>query len=214
MFSSVAENDIMLGYLSLMFGLVFVQNFVLSQFLGLCPFLGVSKKQSIALGMGLAVVFVMVMSCIATFFFYFLVLVPLEAGEYLDIASFILIIAALTQLVELVIKKHSPSLYEALGIYLPLLSTNCAVLGATQLKIAEFGQKVASGSLSFWDAFAQNTIIGIFGGLGFTLAIFLMASLRERLDTAPVPDSLKGTPLAFIVTACMALAFFGFAGII
>ena len=201
-------------YLTLMFGLVFVQNFVISQFLGLCPFLGVSQKKSAALGMGAAVIFVMALSCIVTFLFYFLVLIPLGSGDYLDIVGFILIIASLVQFVELAVKKLSPSLYEALGIYLPLICTNCAVLGSTQLKIAEFGQKVSAGTMSFWDAFAQNVIIGVFGGVGFALAMFLMASIRERLDSAPVPESLKGMPVSFITAACMALAFFGFTGIL
>ncbi len=200
-------------YFALMFGLVFVQNFVLSQFLGLCPFIGVSKRRDSAIGMGVAVIFVMTLACIVTMLFYKLVLtraawMGLGMSEYLDIVSFILVIAALVQFVEIVMRKVAPALYQMLGIYLPLITTNCAILGATQLKFKDYGQ------LPLGEALLKNTILGIFGGIGFTLAIFLMAGIRERLEHAPIPECMKGVPIAFIAAACMALAFFGFAGIV
>lgn len=199
-------------YLALMFGLVFVHNFVLNQFLGLCPFVGVSKKKSAALGMGAAVVFVMVLACASTFLLYELVLVRFGMAMYLDIVGFILLIAALVQLVEIVMRKATPGLYKALGIYLPLICTNCAVLGSTQMRVTGLSAKIASGEMSFMAALTENTALGLFGGIGFALALFLMAGIRERLENAPVPKALAGIPIAFIAAAGMALAFFGFAG--
>lgn len=195
-------------YLTLMFGMVFVQNFVLNQFLGICPFIGVSKKRSSATGMGMAVIFVMGLSCFATMLIYKMVLIPWHLQDYLDIISFILIIAALVQFVEIVMKKVAPDLYQALGIYLPLISTNCAVLGSTQMRLLDYS------ALSLPEALVKNTALGIFGGVGFTLALFLMACIRERLEKAPIPPALRGVPVAFIAAAGMALSFFGFAGII
>ncbi len=197
-------------YFTLMFGLVFVQNFVLSQFLGLCPFIGVSKRRDSALGMGMAVVFVMTLACVVTMAFYKLVLVPLGAQDYLDIVSFILVIASLVQFVEVAMKKVAPALYKMLGIYLPLITTNCAILGATQMKLTQLG----SPDVSLGHALFINALLGIFGGLGFTLAMFLMSGIRERIELAPVPKCMKGVPIAFIAAAGMALAFFGFAGIV
>jgi len=200
-------------YFALMFGLVFVQNFILSQFLGLCPFIGVSKRRDSALGMGISVIFVMALACIVTMLFYKLVLTAkrwehLEMGEYLDIVSFILVIAGLVQFVEIVMRKIAPALYQMLGIYLPLITTNCAILGATQMRLAQYGK------LPLAEALLKNTVLGVFGGLGFTLAILLMAGIRERLEQAPVPQCMRGVPIAFISAACMALAFFGFGGIV
>ncbi len=195
-------------YFTLLFGMIFVQNFVLNQFLGICPFIGVSKKRDSAIGMGLAVIFVMALACFATMLIYKLVLQPYGLDQYLDIISFILIIAALVQFVEIVMKKAAPDLYQALGIYLPLISTNCAVLGSTQLRMTEYAQ------LGLADALAHNTALGIFGGIGFTLALFLMATIRERLELAPVPPAFRGIPIAFIAAAGMALSFFGFTGIV
>ena len=195
-------------YLALMFGMVFVQNFVLNQFLGLCPFIGVSKKRDAAVGMGIAVVFVIGISCFITMFVYKEILVPYGMEEYLDIMSFILIIAALVQFVEIVMKKISPDLYQALGIYLPLISTNCAVLGSAQLRLSDYSR------LPLAEALAKNTALGIFGGLGFMLALFLMATIRERMERAPIPPALRGVPIALLAAAGMALGFFGFSGII
>ena len=198
----------MKDYFVLMFGMIFVQNFVLNQFLGICPFIGVSKKRDSAIGMGMAVIFVMGLSCFATMTIYKLVLIPYRLDQYLDIISFILIIAALVQFVEIVMKKATPDLYQALGIYLPLISTNCAVLGSTQMRMIDYA------ALPLAEALAKNTALGVFGGIGFTIALFLMACIRERLETAPVPKALKGIPVAFIAAAGMALSFFGFTGIV
>ncbi len=195
-------------YLVLMFGMIFVQNFVLNQFLGICPFIGVSKKRDSAIGMGLAVIFVMALACFATMVVYKLVLIPFGLDQYLDIISFILIIAALVQFVEIVMKKVTPDLYQALGIYLPLISTNCAVLGSTQMRVIDYA------ALPLAEALAKNTMLGIFGGVGFTVALFLMACIRERLETAPIPKAFRGIPVAFIAAAGMALSFFGFTGIV
>lgn len=195
-------------YFILMFGMIFVQNFVLNQFLGICPFIGVSKKRDSAIGMGLAVIFVMGLSCFCTMLIYKLLLLPYGLDQYLDIMSFILIIAALVQFVEIVMKKVAPDLYQALGIYLPLISTNCAVLGSTQMRVADYAQ------LSLPEALAQNTALGIFGGIGFTVALFLMACIRERMESSPIPPALRGIPIAFIAAAGMALSFFGFTGIV
>ena len=201
-------------YLLLMFSLIFAQNFILSRFLGLCPFVGVSKRLAAALGMGTAVVFVMTMSCAATFLFYHYVLAPFGMGDFLDIVGFILVIASLVQLVETIMKKTAPGLYASLGIYLPLITTNCAILGATQLRLADLSGQAAAGAIGAGEAFLQNTALGLFGGMGFALALFLMASIRERLEEAPVPKALQGVPIAFIAGAAMALAFYGFQGMV
>ncbi len=195
-------------YFVLMFGMIFVQNFVLNQFLGICPFIGVSKKRDSAIGMGLAVIFVMGLACFATMIVYKLLLIPFGLDQYLDIISFILIIAALVQFVEIVMKKAAPDLYQALGIYLPLISTNCAVLGSTQMRVIDYA------ALPLAEALTKNTLLGIFGGIGFTVALFLMACIRERLETAPIPKAFRGIPVAFIAAAGMALSFFGFTGIV
>lgn len=202
-------------YFALMFGLVFVQNFVLSQFLGLCPFIGVSKKRDQAIGMGMAVIFVMTLASIVTMLIYKgLFLMPslrhLEMHRYLDIVAFILVIASLVQFVEIAMRKMAPALYQTLGIYLPLITTNCAILGATQMKLQVFASDEVSLGMALW----LNALLGIFGGIGFTLALFLMAGIRERLEKAPVPESFRGVPVAFLAAAGMALAFLGFAGIV
>jgi len=200
-------------YLTIMFGLVFVQNFILSQFLGLCPFIGVSKNRSSALGMGMAVIFVMVLASVSTMALYkgvFLneTLIKYEMDKYLDIVSFILMIAALVQFVEIAMKKMAPALYQTLGIFLPLITTNCAILGATQMNVVKFS------GLGFAESLIKSALLGVAGGIGFTLALFLMAGIRERLENAPLPESMKGVPIAFIAASGMALAFLGFQGII
>ena len=196
-------------YLKIIFAAVFVQNFVLSKFLGLCPFIGVSKKRGSAIGMGLAVIFVMTLASAATMLIYQKLLYPHKMHIYLDIVSFIVVIAALVQFVELAMRKLAPSLYKALGIYLPLITTNCAVLGVTQLNL-EF-TKLENVSLT--DCLLRSIVNGVFAGVGFTLALVLMAGIRERLESSPVPKCMRGVPIAFIAAGCMALAFFGFAGI-
>ena len=183
---------------------IFINNYVLSQILGLCPFLGVSRKLDSALGMGLAVVFVMVMASFFTFLIYKYVLVPYDIA-YLRTIAFILVIAGLVQFVEMVIENVSPVLYHSLGIFLPLITTNCAVLGVAVLN-TEAG--FLDGNLGLLKAVVQ----GLGAGLGFTLALLLMAGIRERLEIANIPENLKGLPITFIVAGLMAMAFLGFSG--
>ena len=198
-------------------GSIFVSNFVLARFLGLCPYIGVSKQLDSALGMGMAVIFVMSMASIVTWTIYTYFLYPGESNilykifqtetaepidlRYLRTITFILVIAALVQFVEMVIQKASPGLYRSLGIYLPLITTNCAVLGVSLLNI--------DSSFNF----IESLVNGFTSGIGFTLALVLMAGLREKLELANVPNALRGVPIAFIVAGCMALAFNGFAGL-
>ncbi|NOR14668.1 MAG: electron transport complex subunit RsxA [Candidatus Aminicenantes bacterium] len=178
---------------------IFVQNYVLYYFLGICPFLGVSKRIDSAVSMGMAVTFVMTITAVVSWMINHWILIPFKL-DYLQIVSFILVIAALVQLVEMFIRKISPPLYQALGIYLPLITTNCAIMGLALL--------TALRNYNFIHA----VIFGVGSGLGFTLAIVLMASIREQLDLADVPESLKGAGIALIVAGIMALAFTGFSG--
>lgn len=180
---------------------VFVNNFVLARFLGICPFLGVSKKVETALGMGMAVIFVMTVASVVTWFIQYLILIPFGI-EYLQTIAFILVIASLVQLVEMVIQKTSPVLYQSLGIFLPLITTNCAVLGVAVLNI----QKDYS--------FLESVVFAMGAGLGFTLAMVLFAGLRERTDLCPVPKSFQGTALALVTAGLLSLAFMGFAGLV
>lgn len=193
--------------LSIIIGMVFINNFVLSKFLGLCPFLGVSRQTKPALSMGVAVIFVMTSSGILTWLFYRFILIPFNL-IYLRTIVFILVIATFVQIVEIVILKKSPALYRALGIYLPLITTNCAVLGVTVLNIDTFfvNGKVLQGS------FILSLLQSFFAGIGFTLALLLMSGIRERLDLTDVPKPLSGIPIAFIVASLMSLAFMGFNG--
>jgi electron transport complex protein RnfA len=185
---------------------IFVSNFVLMRFLGLCPYMGVSRQLDSAVGMGMAVTFVMSVASAVTWVIYYYLLSP-ETNlwgidlTYLRTVSFILVIAALVQFIEMVVQKTSPSLYRALGIYLPLITTNCAILGVSLLNIDEN-----------YD-FIGTLVNGFSSGLGFTLALILMAGLRERLELMDVPESFRGLPIAFILAACMSIAFFGFAGL-
>jgi len=197
-------------YLKLFFSVIFVTNFVLAQFLGLCPFLGVSKKQSSAMGMGVAVIFVMTLASVVCHLLFRHVLMPLGLEGFLQVSVFILVIAALVQFVEMVIKKSSPGLYMALGIYLPLITTNCAVLGVTQLNFP-FAADQAVGAV---DGLIRATVQGAGGGVGFMLGMYLMSSIREDMEGSPYPRSLAGFPIAFVITASMALAFLGFSGIL
>jgi electron transport complex protein RnfA len=180
---------------------VLVQNFVLYYFLGICPFLGVSKKIDSAVSMGLAVTFVMTITAVVSWLINNLILIPYDLG-YLQIVSFILLIASLVQLVEMFIRKISPPLYQALGIYLPLITTNCAIMGLALI--------AALNEYSF----VETVIFGFGSGVGFTLAIVLMAGIREQLDLADVPEPLKGAGIALIVAGIMALAFNGFIGML
>lgn len=193
--------------LSIIIGMVFINNFVLSKFLGLCPFLGVSRQIKPAVSMGLAVIFVMSLSGILTWLVYRFILVPLNL-VYLRTIVFILVIASFVQLAEMIILKKSPVLYRALGIYLPLITTNCAVLGVTVLNINKFFVNGNPVAVSFGLSLLQS----FFAGVGFTLALLLMSGIRERLDLADVPKAFSGIPIAFIIASLMSLAFMGFTG--
>jgi len=186
---------------TLFLGAIFVNNFVLSKFLGICPFLGVSKKVETATGMGVAVTFVMTLASAATYLVYNFILVKLNISYMYNIA-FILIIASLVQFVEMFIKKSSPTLYQALGVYLPLITTNCAVLGVAVLNKDE-GYN-----------FIQSIINGVGAAIGFTLAIVLFAGIRERLERNNIPKAFKGFPIALITAGLMAIAFLGFSGLL
>lgn len=183
---------------------IFINNYVLSRILGLCPYLGVSKKLDSAIGMGLAVIFVMTIASFFTFIIYKFVLIPYHI-EYLRTIAFIIVIAALVQFVEMIIEKVSPALYQALGIFLPLITTNCAVLGVAVLNID-------SGFITQEFGLLNSVVQGFGAGVGFTLALLLMAGIRERLEIAMVPENLKGLPITFITAGLMAMAFLGFSG--
>lgn len=178
-----------------------VQNVILSQFLGICPFIGVSKKTQSAIGMGLAVTFVMVVSSAISWLVYEYLLVPFEM-TYMRTITFILVISSLVQFVEMVVKKYSPMLYQLLGIYLPLITTNCAVLGIAVLAIDNNYN------------FLETLVFSLFSALGFTLVIYLFSIIRERLEQAPIPESLKGVPIALITASIMSIIFMGFGGIV
>ncbi|TYQ14907.1 UNVERIFIED_CONTAM: electron transport complex protein RnfA [Acetivibrio alkalicellulosi] len=179
---------------------VLVENFVLTKFLGICPFIGVSKKINTALGMGGAVIFVMTFAAAITKIVYDLLLEP-RGLDYLSTICFILVIASLVQFVEIVLKKMVPPLYKALGIYLPLITTNCAVLGAALLGIERNY------------SFGVTVLFGLGAGLGFTLALVLFAGVREKLEDSDIPESLKGFSISLIAAALVSVAFFGFQGL-
>lgn len=187
--------------------MVFVHNFILSKFLGLCPFLGVSKETKPAVSMGFAVIFVMTFSSVITWFLYNYILIPFNIG-YLRTISFILVIATFVQFIEMIIRRYSPPLYRSMGIYLPLITTNCAVLGVTILNINTFFLENKAVHFSF----IYSVLQAFFAGIGFLLALLLMSGIRERLELSDVPESMRGIPIAFIVASLMSLAFMGFNG--
>lgn len=187
----------MLGILVLS---IFTENFVLAQFLGICPFLGVSKKLETAVGMSVAVIFVMLLATAVTYPLYSLLLEPNGMG-YLQTIVFILVIAALVQLVEIVLKKYMPSLYNALGIYLPLITTNCAVLGVTVLHFTK------------GYTYPQALVNALGSGLGFLLAMVLFAGVRERMESCDIPEFLRGLPITLIAASIVSLSFMGFSGL-
>ena len=191
----------MAKYILILMGGVLVNNYVLQQFLGICPFLGVSKKVNQASGMGLAVIFVMLFATLATWPIYTFLLVPNNLA-YLQTIVFILVIAALVQLVEIILKKFLPSLFKALGVYLPLITTNCAVLGVTLNNISD--------GYNFLESIVSSLGVGI----GFLLAMVLFAGVRSRIENCPAPKSFKGLPVTLISASIVALAFFGFSGIV
>ena len=188
------------NFLLFMVNCVLTNNFIFSRYLGCCPFLGVSSKVETAASMGIAVTFVMGIASLFTYMIYHFILVPLSI-TYLDTITFILVIASLVQFVEMFLKKSLPALYNALGIYLPLITTNCAVLGVTILNISE-------GYSLLW-----SVLNGVFGALGFLLAIVLMAGVRERLESSSIPKAFKGFPISLVIAGLMSVAFLGFAGL-
>lgn len=190
----------MLTYISIIITAIFVNNIVFAQFLGICPFIGVSRKLSSALGMGAAVTFVMALSTTVTWLLQYGVLVPLGLG-YMQTIVFILVIAALVQMLEIVLKKINPSLYAALGVFLPLITTNCAVLGVAIMVIQKNMDLL------------QSVVYAISTALGFTLALVIFAGIREQLELTDVPRSMRGVPIALICAGLLAMAFMGFAGI-
>lgn len=189
---------------------LFSNNFILVQFLGICPFLGVSKKIDSALGMGIAVTAVMVLTCVVTYPLFVYVLLPLQL-EYLEIILFILVIAALVQMLEMTLKKLSPGLYSALGIYLPLVTTNCAILGIAEKMIAYTSSTVGANTVYQMSTSLGGAVLsGLFYGLGFTLAIVLLAGLRQKVDKLNIAKSLRGFPITMITACFMAMAFYVF----
>ena len=190
----------MLTYVSIFITAIFVNNIVLSQFLGICPFLGVSKRIDSALGMGAAVTFVMTLSTIVTYLLQTYLLMPLGL-DYMQTIVFILVIAALVQLLEIIIKKIAPTLYQALGVFLPLITTNCTILGVALIVIQK--------DMSLLEA----TVYAISTALGFTLALVLFAGMREQMALSRIPKAMQGTPIALVAAGLLAMAFMGFSGI-
>ncbi|HHP7240032.1 MAG TPA: electron transport complex protein RnfA [Cyclobacteriaceae bacterium] len=190
-----------MDYLIIIISAIFINNIVLARFLGICPFLGVSKSTSTALGMGGAVLFVMTVATIVTFLIYNLILIPFEI-TYLQTVAYILVIAFLVQVVEIVLKKVSPELYQGLGVFLPLITTNCAILGVAILVIQQEYNLM------------ESVVFAVANAAGFTLAILLFSSLREQMETLNIPPAMKGVPAALIVAGILSMAFMGFAGLV
>ena len=190
----------MLTYISIFITAVFVNNIILSQFLGICPFLGVSKKIDSAIGMGAAVTFVMLLSTIVTYLLQAYLLTPFGLG-YMQTIVFILVIAALVQMLEIILKKVSPSLYQALGVFLPLITTNCAILGVAILVIQKEYTLV------------ESVVYAVSTAIGFTLSLTLFAGIREQLQLNDTPKAMQGIPIALITAGLLALAFMGFSGV-
>lgn len=188
-------------YIIIIISAVFINNIVLARFLGICPFLGVSKNLTTAVGMGGAVMFVMTISTILTYLLYHLILVPFSIG-YLQTVAYILVIAFLVQVVEIILKKVSPALYQALGVFLPLITTNCTILGVAILVV----QKELD--------LLQSIFYAIGNALGFTLAIVVFSSIREQLGDTELPKAMEGVPAALVVASILAMAFMGFSGIV
>ncbi|MBR5196678.1 MAG: electron transport complex subunit RsxA [Alistipes sp.] len=186
---------------AIVIGAIFVNNVVLSQFLGICPFLGVSSKVETSLGMGMAVTFVMALASVVTWLIQTYILVPFGIA-YMQTITFILVIAALVQMVEIVLKKVSPALYQALGIFLPLITTNCAVLGVAIIAIQKNFDLLT------------GVIYAVAMAIGFALALVLLAGIRERLETEDTPEAMRGVPIALITAGLLAMAFMGFANVV
>ena len=188
---------------AILVSVIFVNNFVFARFLGLCPYLGVTKDTSSAMGMGMAVIFVMTMASIVTWPLYTYFLAPFGLERVLRTTSFILVIASLVQFIEMLLQKVNPALYKALGIYLPIITTNCAILGVAVLNI----EKLPGSYLG-------SVVQGFGAGLGFTLAMILMSSVRERMEMANIPKPLQGVPIAFVTAGLMSMGFLGFSGLV
>ncbi len=188
-------------YVVIIIGAIFVNNIILNQFLGICPFLGVSNKVDTAVGMSAAVMFVMTLATITTYLSKTLLLIPLKI-EFMETVTFILIIAALVQMVELILKKVSPPLYQALGVYLPLITTNCAIMGVALLVFKKNFSLV------------ESVVFAIATAIGFGLAMVLFAGIREKLELYDIPEAMKGAPIALITAGLLSLAFMGFSGIV
>lgn len=189
------------GLISIFIVAIFIENFVLNQILGICPFIGVSNKFDSAIGMGLAVTFVMVLAGVVTWCIQNFILLPLNI-EYLQTISFILVIASLVQFVEMFIRKSAPALYQSLGVFLPLITTNCAVLGVALINIKKNYNLIESATNSLG------------GGLGFFFALIIMSGIRERLEISEIPDAMRGAPIAFVTAGLLATAFMGFSGLV
>ena len=189
-----------MSYIIMIITAIFVNNIVLAQFLGICPFLGVSKKVDTAAGMGMAVAFVMLIATLVTYPVYYGILVPLNL-QYMQTIVYILVIAALVQMVEIILKKTMPSLYAALGVFLPLITTNCTILG------------VAINVINFEYNILESAVYAVATALGFTLAMVLFAGIREQLAITNIPKGMKGTPIALLTAGLLAMAFMGFSGI-
>lgn len=190
---------------------ILTNNMILSKFLGICPFLGVSKKVNTAFSMSVAVIFVMVIATAVTYPIYYFLLLKYEL-EYLETIIFILVIAAIVQFIEIFLKKYIKSIYKALGIYLPLITTNCAILGITMLNLTDFDAKKLTG-YGFGALYGFSLLNAVAYGIGYMLAMILFAGVRQRLETADVPEFLKGLPITLVAAALCALSFLGFAGI-
>jgi len=189
-------------YLIIIIGAIFVNNIVLAQFLGICPFLGVSTRVSTATGMSAAVMFVMTLATMVTYLLNSLLLIPLGLDKFLQTVVFILVIAALVQMVELILKKVSPPLYQALGVYLPLITTNCAIMGVALLVFKKnFG-------------LIESVVFAIATAIGFGLALVLFAGIREKLELYEIPEAMKGAPIALVTAGLLSLAFMGFSGMV
>ncbi len=197
-------------YVIILISAIFVNNILLSQFLGICPFLGVSKQVNTAVGMSAAVTFVMALATCVTWLLQYYVLVPLHI-EYLQTVSFILVIAGLVQMVEIILKKISPQLYQSLGIFLPLITTNCAVLGVALMVVQK---QFTFGGDAHMLNLGESVVFAVASALGFGLAITLFAGIREQLEISEVPKSFRGIPIALITAGIMAMAFMGFSGMV
>ena len=197
-------------YIIIIISTILVNNVIFAQFLGICPFLGTSKKTSTALGMGAAVIFVLTLATLVTWLANRFILIPLGL-EFLQTIAFILIIAALVQMVEIILKKISPALYTALGVFLPLITTNCCVLGVSLTVVSK---EFSFGGVAHMLSLGESIVYAAGTAIGFALALVIFAGIREHLDTMEMPKGMKGTPIALVTAGILALAFMGFTGIV